>query len=603
MEQMSLEGLHEGGQVHHRRKLLGFTALFLIILFLVLFFAPAQVHFVEVVFNKGIPTEIMIRIYFLLFSLQLILLFSYGLYVRPAKGLRPRLVLYFLLVEELVLCSIWVLDAPGTLFHREGSSVTFCTSVVLILCAGGMLINLLIQKRSNPSGKMSRVFLGLASCAFLFAGIDEYFMIHEKVAEILQAPSWGQDLITVAYAVGAACFMIIFYRSLRKDLLDWSNYFPRLLTAGILSLAIAMFLDTANHAIDDHFGRHFDLNHLCNALEEWMEFTAAFLFCCAAWIGILEANQGKILKYLEEEWITETTHPVGKAIVVTSFSLFVMGLLTVHILYGKSDLRVVIEDSGCTIIPFADYDDGLRRPDGLLFSADYGLIVCNEGAGELLAFDSNGQGRVLVNARSGLDSPEGVAVNSNGIYVSDDRTHKILHFSDQEDKPNELFSEALESPEGLAIDDRGRLYIADEDLSMIIRQTGHQREILASSFDGLMTPEEMAFDKAGNLFVTDESARSIFKIDPAGVVTIFADESDGLSCPEGIVVHEGRIYVTDEGTGRVYRFEPDGSGEIFLRFGAKYCGVSGIAFDDHNTLYLVAKDIRGRNPVIFSVEL
>jgi len=394
---------------------------------------------------------------------------------------------------------------------------------------------------------------------------------------------------------------LVFYKAFRNNLFSWKNYFFRLLIAGTMALGLAMFLDTFDRVFQHFFGRFFDANHLCNSLEELMEFTAACLFCCACFVNVFEADNGHLLKQVEKGMKMHRSHgalKVGFAILVL---LPAAGLLGMKLAYGVPDVDIV-EKKGCHVTLFADMDDGLKGADGLFFHPDYGLIVCNESTGELLVFDHAGQSGSLVNAYSGLISPEGLAVGTEGIFVSDDSKGRIVKYPAVDADSVVVWSEGLKSPEGLAVDDQDRLYIADEGLSMVIRQVGNHREIIASSLDGLMTPEEMAFDKKGNLYVTDEVARSIFKISPEGDVSRFADKSAGLVCPEGIVVHDDRIYVTEDGTGFVFRFELDGTGEAFLCFGKKFRRVCGIAFDDRGHLYLVANDPHSQNTSIFKVE-
>lgn len=568
------------------------------------FFAPALVDFVEVAFGVFSTPEIVVRAYFLLFFFQLILALSFFLFVRPIAGLRQRLILYFLLIEGLVLCPIWIFDDPEIFFRSEESTLTFFSSVVLVLCAVGAFLNLLILRVRDDAGKAAQVFWGLLSAAFLFAAMDEFFQIHERFARIVAASSFGQDLFTVAYAVGAFCVLAVFYRSFRKDLFCWKNYFFRLLATGVLVLGGAMFLDTVGGVFLYFFGRYFEVNHLCNSLEELMEFTAACLFCCAFFINILEADNGQVLKQLEGKWKTPRSHGVLKVDFAGIIVLALAGLLGIKFVYGVPN-DTILEKNGCRVSVFADMDDGLNGADGLVFHPDFGLVVCNEKSGELLAFDHDGLGRVLVDSRSGLASPESLAFGESGIFVSDDSRGRVVEYQHPVVgvDPVELFSPTGGSPEGLAVDGQGRLYIADEGLSMVLRLTDGYYEILASSLDGLVTPEEIAIDDEGNLYVTDEAAQSVFRISSDGDVSLFADRSDGLIAPEGIIVHDGSVFITDAQTGFVFRFDQDGMGEVLMRFGKRFRKVSGIAFDDRGFLYLVANDPLSRNASIFKVEL
>lgn len=579
------------------------TALLLLglMLFVDFLFAPAVINFTGKVTGYGATIETVVRSCFLLFFFQLLLVILFYLFVRPVAELRLRLILYFLFAESLILCVIWAFDAPQNYFRSESSAMTYFSSVVLILVATGAFVNLFFLWFRNQAGKAVRIFWGLLAAAFLFAALDEFFKIHEAIADITNVPNWGQDLLTASYAAGGIFVLALFYKTFRHTLFNWQNYFPRLLVAGILTLGLSSFFDTFDRGFHHFFGRYYDVNHLCNSLEELLEFTAACAFCCACLINLLESEDHRLLKQLENRarvFLPSWKRKAGFAGLVL---LTTAGLLGIKQSCSEPD-GIISRLPGCRISLFADMTDDLFLPDGLFFHPDLGLVVCNEGTGELLVFDHDGQSRVFVDVRSNLISPEGLAFTSNSIFVSDDSKGKISSYTLDGNWLGEVYSEGLISPEGLAVDDQSRLYIADEGLSMILRQTGTHREILASSLDGLITPEEMVFDQAGNLYITDEGAQSIFKRSPDGKFVRFADNSTGLVCPEGIVIHNNMIYVTEDRTGCVFRFAPDGTGQVLIRFGRNYSRISGIAFDDRDCLYLVAKSPLSRKSAIFKVE-
>jgi DNA-binding beta-propeller fold protein YncE len=268
--------------------------------------------------------------------------------------------------------------------------------------------------------------------------------------------------------------------------------------------------------------------------------------------------------------------------------------------FGVGDEPVIFE-RGQAISVFADVSDGLKGPDGLIFSPAHGLVVGDEAASSILVFDLNGNGRVYADGSTGLVSPEGLAVWQSDIFVADDSQGKVLKYAAAGSTPVIVAETGLKSPEGLAVDARGDLYLADEVLSMVVKYAGGQRQVVASSLDGLKTPEELAFDEQGNLYITDEKARAVFKVSPSGETTVFADHSDGLMAPEGIAVNLNRIYVTDNETGTIFRFEPDGIGREFITFSRRHRNLSGIAFDEQNNLYVVSTDPYSATSHIFRI--
>ena len=141
-------------------------------------------------------------------------------------------------------------------------------------------------------------------------------------------------------------------------------------------------------------------------------------------------------------------------------------------------------------------------------------------------------------------------------------------------------------PLGLALDSAGNLYIADFSNNRIrkVSATGTIGTVAGSgtagySGDGgaaanaqLSTPEGVAVDSAGNLYIADTGNNVIRKVTPSGFISTFAGNGlpgysgDGgrainaqLGNPFGLAVDSaGNLYVTDF-SGRVRKIYPDGT--------------------------------------------
>lgn len=159
----------------------------------------------------------------------------------------------------------------------------------------------------------------------------------------------------------------------------------------------------------------------------------------------------------------------------------------------------------------------------------------------------------------------------------------------------------LDTPEGLAADSSGNLYIADRynhrirrvDANGVITtiagtgrrgRTGDGSPAAEACLDG---PTSLAADGRGNLFVAEFYSHRIRRIDRAGVITSFAgtgeegSHGDGgeaaraqLSGPSGLATDAaGNVYVAENGTHRVRRI--DRSGTITTVAGNGEFGCSG----------------------------
>src|SRR5262249_55402569 len=134
----------------------------------------------------------------------------------------------------------------------------------------------------------------------------------------------------------------------------------------------------------------------------------------------------------------------------------------------------------------------------------------------------------------------------------------------------------FESASGLAVDNEGNLYVADE-FNYTIRKVTLQGVVTtlaglagaAGSFDCLGTnarfrvPCGVAVDRTGNVYVADAGNNTVRKVTPAGLVTTFAGlagafgSTDGtgsaarFNFPCGVAAdNAGNVYVADGGNHR-----------------------------------------------------
>ena len=97
------------------------------------------------------------------------------------------------------------------------------------------------------------------------------------------------------------------------------------------------------------------------------------------------------------------------------------------------------------------------------------------------------------------------------------------------------------SPEGVAVDASGNVYITDIGLQEVFKVTpsGHQTTVGS----GILVPEGVAVDGAGNVYITDSQSAAVFKVTPGGVQTTVGS---GWDYPSGIAVDgAGNAYVSD----------------------------------------------------------
>jgi sugar lactone lactonase YvrE len=185
-----------------------------------------------------------------------------------------------------------------------------------------------------------------------------------------------------------------------------------------------------------------------------------------------------------------------------------------------------------------------------------------------------------------FDIPTGVAVDASGnVYVSDMENYTIRKITSAGvvttlagtagvygSADGTGSAAQFDSPQGIAVDASGNVYVADEGASTIrkITPAGVVTTLagtagVCGSADGtgsaaqFYNPQGVAVDASGNVYVADSSYCTIRKITPTGVVTTLAGtasevggSSDGtgsaaqFNSPSGMAVDSrGNVYVGD----------------------------------------------------------
>jgi sugar lactone lactonase YvrE len=174
------------------------------------------------------------------------------------------------------------------------------------------------------------------------------------------------------------------------------------------------------------------------------------------------------------------------------------------------------------------------------------------------------------------------------IYVSNGCNNTIEKFDSVTGTNLGVFASTalgpgLSSPEGLAFDSAGNLYVAMTWGPAIEKFTpGGGGSVFATNI--LCQPNGLAFDSAGNLYVANScsSPSSIAKFTPDGVGSIFA--TDRLSSPQGLAIDSaGNIYAANYNTGTIMKFTPEGVGSMFA---TNLSHPGGLTFDSAGNLFV-----------------
>jgi sugar lactone lactonase YvrE len=137
----------------------------------------------------------------------------------------------------------------------------------------------------------------------------------------------------------------------------------------------------------------------------------------------------------------------------------------------------------------------------------------------------------------------------------------------------------LISPQGVAVDAAGNVYVTDVGLQEVFKITPAGIQTTVGS--GLEVPEDIAVDGAGNVYITDSQADAVFKVTPGGLQTTVGS---GFSYPVGVALDgAGDVFVSDPFVPTVFEITPRGKQTML---GSGYNTPAGVAVDAAGNVYV-----------------
>lgn len=181
----------------------------------------------------------------------------------------------------------------------------------------------------------------------------------------------------------------------------------------------------------------------------------------------------------------------------------------------------------------------------------------------------------IENGKNRLPHPGGMAVDERGnLFVVDNLYHLVEKFDSQGNKLLEWGSVGsgegqFDKPWGIAVDSQGSVYVADTGNNRIQKFDNNGNFLLAwgsgGPDDGLFTRAQgIAVDRQGNVYVSDSRAHRVQKFDNKGNFLLkwgsVGSGNGQFNLPGDLAVDgQGNVYVADPGNSRIEKFDSQGN--------------------------------------------
>ena len=504
-------------------------------------------------------------------------------------------VFLFSLVSFVSLGIIFFFDQSHTLME-EFSWIRYPTAAYLVSAAVGACA---IGIRFGAGNPIVRIFWLLAGSAFLFAGLDELFEIHELIGKAIETrfslPHWISDYITVGYALAGAAVAALAAR----PLLRWyraTDPFPiTLCVVGIVLYGFSTLFDTVDlflvekirsmvnilttsgFVVPDAWTAFLEPRLFFNSIEEIFEMLAAQLFCAATLLTLLK-DAGGLRVSLPNHALLRTWVP---AIIWATVPVFLV------LSFPNNTPRSPIRSGDVIANTVAGHFDGLSHADDLATHPSWGVVVANEGKSSV--YQWNGQRLIRIpDPDKVLRDPDSLTVTHDAIIVSDGNGRAIRKYT-HKDGWSVLFSEkdGLKHPEGIVVVANSFFVIDGAAIKKLV--AGVPVETWTPSHPQWREPEGIVYDERRKKFlITDDATGAVF----AGTFGGSVEKIAQLSHPEDIAIDQktGSALITDNGWGSIIELSSDGSTRERARLRRAYRDLQGVVVTDGGDLFVISAD-------------
>lgn len=574
-------------------RILGiFFLVFVVCMVLVAFASPWVFDLAETLTNSPLAFEGALRIALLFIHALLLLLSLAWVLVRGARI--HRFLWSALAVSFLSLTVIFFVDKAHRLLE-EYSWIRYTTSIFLIgasACAFGLLRNAFVQK-----ARLTVLLAwGAVAAGLLYAGLDEVFETHEWIERTLAIR--GTDYVTGVYVIAGIIGVGILIRSGIFHIQRMHRISSTLLVAGIGIYAASVLLDAfdplllsklrslANilvtdprFVMSDAWYVGWSIKNSTNAFEEVFEHTAAMLFFLAFATMLFRTSLIK-----DAKGNSLRGRIVGALVIVITSLSGVFALIILSLPHTFPTAAVVQKNLVAEQI--ASYFDGLFHTDELDFHPAQGVVLANEGRGNVYRL-KDGKFRKIPDTRKSRDA-DSVFADETGVYVADGNAGEIARLGNGQSTVIATRKDGLVHPEAIVRVDNDFIILDESQRSISRFSPGKKIEIWKPQHPDWKTPEGVAYDPSSKrLLVVDDTTGAVFTVKFGKSVEKIAQ----IAALEDIaILKDGSALLADKAWGAIYRLSPDGTVKKIIQFRRMYRDLQGVAVDEKGIVYVTTSD-------------
>jgi RHS repeat-associated protein len=219
--------------------------------------------------------------------------------------------------------------------------------------------------------------------------------------------------------------------------------------------------------------------------------------------------------------------------------------------------------------PGCENEGLLRHPSGLAIDKSGIVWALSVSQNCVVGFTSTGTYVRTLKGGSLLKSAEGIAYSNynNRLYVANTGSGQIIELNPETNTWFELIGKSgtgngeFSSPEAIAVDASGNLYVGDKGRVQKLSATGAYISQFGSGH--LNSPRGIALDSKGNILVTDGLNEDVQGYGPSGAYQyqfgVYGSGSGQMYDPIGIALDSSDdAYVVDSANNRIEKWLPSG---------------------------------------------